>query len=102
MDPKRPGRLLKDENDTFEAKVTFHTKGAQFAKYARTAAGFANAGGGCLVFGVKDKTLEVMGLPDHRFTSADKSELTQRFDHYLAAAIHGTGPLSKLRAKRSV
>jgi hypothetical protein len=87
IDPKRPGRLLKDESDSFEAKETFHTKGAQFAKYARTAAGFANAGGGYLVFGVKDETLEVTGLADDRFTAADKAELTQRFDHFLAPAI---------------
>jgi hypothetical protein len=79
-DPARPGRLLKDESDVFEAKETFHPKGAQFAKYARTAAAFANAAGGYLVFGVKDETLEIAGLADGRFTTADKAELTQRFE----------------------
>jgi hypothetical protein len=87
VDPARPDRLLKDESDLYEAKETFHTRGAQFAKYAKTAAGLANAGGGYIVFGVKDETLEIVGLPDGRFASTDKADLTMRFDQLLAPAI---------------
>jgi predicted HTH transcriptional regulator len=77
----RPDRLLKDESDTFEAKE----------------AGFANAGAGYLVFGVKDETLEVVGLPNDRFTAA---ELTPRFDHYLAPAIQWDRTTFEIAGKR--
>jgi hypothetical protein len=79
--------LVRDESDTFEAKETFHKGGANFAKYAKTAAGFANAAGGYLVFGVKDGTLEVVGLLDDRFLKIDKAEITQKFGQHLTPAI---------------
>lgn len=86
VNPKT-GCLIRDESDTFEAKQTFHARGPNFAKYAKTAAGFANAAGGYLVFGVNDANLEVVGLSDDRFTKLDKAEITQKFGQYLAPSI---------------
>jgi hypothetical protein len=80
-------RLERDESDTFEAKETFYKGGPNFAKYAKTAAGFANAAGGYLVFGIKDGTLEIVGLPDDRFLKIDKAEITQKFGQHLTPAI---------------
>lgn len=99
-DTNRPNKLVKDENDSFEAKENFHPRGAGFAKYARTAAGFANANGGYLVFGVKDEPLEVVGLADERFSSVDKAELTQRFDQHLAPALRWGRTTFDVRGKK--
>ncbi len=97
---KRLNCLLKDENDLFEAKETFHPSGGQFAKYAKTAAGFANSGGGYIVFGVKNDSLELVGLADQRFLKTDKAELAQRFDKYLAPSIHWDRTTCDISGKR--
>lgn len=100
LNVQQPDRLARDENDIFEAKETFHIKGGQFAKYAKTAAGFANAGGGYLVFGVKDETLEILGLADDRFVRADKADITLRFNQYLSPAIQWDRTIFEIANKK--
>lgn len=53
--------LFGGESDRIEYKIA-RPKDAK--KYLRTVVAFANGHGGCLVFGVDDKTYEVTGVPD--------------------------------------
>ena len=55
--------LLAGESQTVEFKVE---RAAHSKAYVKTVVAFANARGGMLVFGVDDKTREVVGIPDDR------------------------------------
>ena len=61
--------LLAGESQTAEYKVE---RPASAKSYIKTVVAFANARGGTLVFGVDDKTREVLGVPDEKvFQDAD-------------------------------
>ncbi len=55
--------LLSGESQTVEYKKE---RSASSKGYVKTVVAFANARGGTLVFGVDDKTHEVVGIPDER------------------------------------
>ncbi len=55
--------LLSGESQTVEYKKE---RSASSKSYVKTVVAFANARGGNLVFGVDDKTREVLGIPDER------------------------------------
>ena len=55
--------LLSGESQTVEYKKE---RSASSKSYVKTVVAFANACGGNLVFGVDDKTHEVLGIPDER------------------------------------
>ena len=61
--------LLAGESQTVEYKVE---RPASAKSYIKTVVAFANARGGTLVFGVDDKTREVVGVPSEKvFQDAD-------------------------------
>ena len=63
------GELLSGESQTVEYKVE---RPASAKSYIKTVVAFANARGGILVFGVDDKTREVVGVPSEKvFQDAD-------------------------------
>lgn len=62
--------LHLSETDRIECKETLHLRGESRAKFARTIAGFANARGGYLLFGVKDD-MTVVGVPSEQLAAFD-------------------------------
>lgn len=71
------------ETDRVECKESLHLRGESRAKFARTIAGFSNARGGFLLFGVRDDDMSIVGLdPDH-IKAFDPSTL----DRYLSDAF---------------
>jgi len=56
-------KLLSGESQTVEYKAQ---RSPRSKSYARTVVAFANARGGTLVFGVDDKTRELVGIPDEQ------------------------------------
>ena len=61
--------LLRGESKNVEYKLTPPSRSIN---YAKTAVAFANGQGGCLVFGVEDQTLRVVGIAEDKvFTVMD-------------------------------
>lgn len=62
-------KLFSGESESIEYKVTVPKKSE---KYMKTVVAFANGKGGKIVFGVDDKTLEVVGMDeDNIFKTMD-------------------------------
>ena len=61
--------LLRGESKNVEYKLTPLSRSIN---YTKTAVAFANGQGGCLVFGVEDQTLRVVGIAEDKvFTVMD-------------------------------
>lgn len=70
------GRVKASETDRVEFKLVWN--GGQADEYARSMAAFANNRGGYLVFGIKDGTGEIVGLPSDKFAGYDPARLSAR------------------------
>jgi predicted HTH transcriptional regulator len=86
FDSENNERLSSRESGKLEFKEAFHFGSAD--DYAKTMAAFANASGGYLVYGVKDKPRTLMGLKSDAFDSLDPAKLTQTLNSILAPEIH--------------
>lgn len=77
------------EGSTKEFKENF-TWGS-IGLYARTMAGFANARGGYLIFGVSDNPRQLVGLGDNalsQFDNLDQAKLTQELNELFSPELH--------------
>lgn len=80
-----PLRLKSRENSRVEFKESFNF-GSKDA-YAKTMAAFANTSGGYLIFGVKDKPRDVIGLQNTNFEEFDPAKLTEFLNSALSPEI---------------
>jgi hypothetical protein len=78
-------RLTSRENGKLEFKEAFDMGSAD--RYAKTAAAFANAQGGYIVFGVKDSPRQMIGLKSQNFENFDSARLTAALNDSLAPEI---------------
>jgi hypothetical protein len=78
-------RLTSRENGKLEFKEAFDMGSAD--RYAKTAAAFANAQGGYIVFGVKDSPRQMIGLKSQNFENFDSAKLTAALNDSLAPEI---------------
>ena len=78
-------RLTSRENGKLEFKEAFDMGSAD--KYAKTAAAFANAQGGYIVFGVKDSPRQMIGLKTQNFENFDVGKLTAALNEWLSPEI---------------
>lgn len=78
LSSKKQDRVVSRENSSLEFKESFGYK--SLGKYIRSAAGFANAKGGYIVYGVKDKPHILCGLHGTEFSDLDP----ERLSHYLS------------------
>lgn len=74
---KHPDRLISRENNSLEFKESFGF--GSLGKYIRTAAGFANAKGGYIVYGIGRSPHTLLGMKGDAFDKLDPEKLT----HYL-------------------
>ena len=74
LDKSDPPRLKTRENSWLEFKESFNW--GSRAKYAKTMAAFANAQGGYIVFGIKRRPHEIMGLKGRNFENLDSEKVT--------------------------
>ena len=78
-------RLTSRENGRLEFKEAFDLGSAD--KYAKTAAAFANAQGGYIVFGVKDSPRQMIGLKTANFENFDTGRLTAALNEWMSPEI---------------
>jgi hypothetical protein len=88
-------RLISRENSRLEFKETFNLGSAD--EYAKTAAAFANAQGGYIVFGVKDAPRQLVGLKSNNFETFDPAKLTNALNERFSPEIHWESCMSLQR-----
>lgn len=92
VSPKHPDRLVSRESNRLEFKESFNFGG--LGKYIRTAAGFANAKGGYIVYGIGRGPHTLLGINEVAFSKIDPDQisafLNDHFDPAIEADIHIT------------
>ena len=73
------------ESGWLEFKENFSFAG--IGDYAKTMAAFANNKGGYLVFGVRDKPREIIGVDSKKFDSIDVAKLTEKLNDIFSPEI---------------
>lgn len=86
------GRLVRRESYDLEFKQSFHY-GDSLVEYSRSLVGMANNRGGRIVFGIKDKPREPLGLSSDKFDELDPTKLNsvllECFSSDLSYSING-------------
>lgn len=85
---RNPNLIGTNEGTTIEYKESFGWK--SLSDYLKAMASFANREGGYIIFGVKDKPHELLGLQDQaleRFTNIDNQEWTTNLKEHFAPEI---------------
>lgn len=85
VDSTHNDRITSRESSWLEFKQSFNW--ANWEKYARTGAAFANARGGYIVFGVGDKPRRLLGLSNNHFDEIDTETITKDFNSSFAPAL---------------
>jgi len=75
------------ESTTLDFKQAFHTELTSLADYAKAMASFANKEGGYLVFGVKDKPRELIGVERTHFDQFDPAPFSEKLNEFFQPAI---------------
>src|SRR3989304_2306420 len=70
-----PDRIISRESNTIEFKESFNWNSKD--KYGCTAAAFSNNRGGYIVFGVKNRPRDLVGLSNDNFENLDESKITE-------------------------
>ena len=98
--PENPERLKSRESSTVEFKLSFHSKGSKWEDYGKTIAAFANTKGGCLVFGIKDKPHDLIGMANDNFEDFDPETLTRFLNSRFSPEINWYKHLHTINGKQ--
>ena len=79
------GNLKSRESNTLEFKESFHNK--SWIQYSKTMAAYANNRGGYIIFGIKDKPREVVGLKNNHFETLSQEQFTDYINSLFAPEI---------------
>lgn len=85
LDPDHSDRIMSRESSWLEFKQNFNW--ASWEKYARTAAAFANARGGYIVFGIGNKPRKLTGMTNTNFEDTDPETITKDLNSSFAPAL---------------
>ena len=81
IEMKADGRLKHRESKTIEFKANFNINSMNH--YSKTFASFANSSGGIIIFGIKDKPREPIGMSNDNFENIDPEQITNFLNtHY--------------------
>lgn len=69
-----PNRIISREGGWLEFKESFNWGSKD--KYAKSMAAFANNKGGYIIFGIKDKPRDLLGLQSDNFETTDEAKIT--------------------------
>lgn len=79
--------LIASRESTFlDFKANFNL--ASMTDYAKTMASFANKDGGFIIFGIKDKPREIIGIEKSKFDGVDPSKMTETLNSYFQPEIN--------------
>lgn len=98
LDPDHDDRILSRESSWLEFKQSFNW--ASWERYARTAAAFANAKGGYIVFGIGNKPRKLIGMTNNNFEEVDPETITKDLNSSFAPALEWESFVYDFRGKR--
>ena len=82
---KIDGRLKHRESKKLEFKANFHINSMN--QYAKTFASFANSSGGMIIFGIKDRPREPIGMTNSNFEKIDPEVISNFLNTHFAPEI---------------
>lgn len=94
---KHSDRLVSRESSGLEFKETFGFQ--SLGKYIRSAAAFANARGGYIVYGVQNSPHKLVGLKDERFDQLDPEKLTAYLNEHFDPELEWDRHIHELDGK---
>ena len=97
VSPKHSDRLISRESSWLEFKESFGF--LSLGKYIRSAAGFANAKGGYIVYGIANSPHRLIGLKNDTFDNLDPDKLTQYLNEHFDPELHWERQLYELDGK---
>ncbi|MCK4330615.1 ATP-binding protein [candidate division WOR-3 bacterium] len=80
-----PSLIRRKESDVLEYKENFNW--VNKIEYVRLFCSFANHRGGYIIFGIKDKPHELIGLQNDRFSVKDPSQITQYLNEHFSPSM---------------
>jgi predicted HTH transcriptional regulator len=98
FESKSTDRLISRENSRLEFKESFNF--GNIDAYAKTAAAFANAHGGYIVFGVRDSPRQLIGLHSENFDNFDPAKLTNALNERFSPEIHWESRTIQVRGQK--
>lgn len=81
------GYIKQRESFDLEFKQSFHY-GDSLALYCRSLVGMANNKGGEIIFGIKDRPREPIGLQNDKFENCDPNKINQFLSSFFSHEIH--------------
>lgn len=87
LSPVARNRIGSRESTTVEFKESFNQDERNLASYAKTMASFANNNGGYIVFGIKDKPRELVGIKRDKFDAFDPAVFSTRLNHHIQPSL---------------
>ena len=94
---KHPDRLISRENNSLEFKESFGF--GSLGKYIRTAAGFANAKGGYIVYGVARSPHTLLGMKGDAFEKLNVEKLTNYLNEHFDPSLEWDQHIHELGGK---
>lgn len=85
LNPNNNKYIGSRENGWLEFKE--HFSFANISEYAKTMAAFANNKGGYIIFGIKDKPREILGIDQSKFDLIDEAKFTENLNDIFAPEI---------------
>jgi len=92
------GRLKHRESKKLEYKANFNF--GSMNEYSRTMAAFANTKGGIIIFGVKDRPREPIGMSNDKFENIDEAKITDFLNEHFASEIEWDKDLFEIDGKK--
>lgn len=78
-------RIISRESGWLEFKESFNWNSKD--KYAKSMVAFANSKGGYIIFGVKDKPRDLVGLQSNNFEDVDEAKITAYLNNVFAPEV---------------
>jgi hypothetical protein len=95
---KHPDRLSSRESNQLEFKETFGYRNLK--NHIRTVAGFANAKGGYIVYGVASDPHLLIGMKSSEFEQLDPEKITQLLNEYFDPELHWERHIHEIDGKQ--
>lgn len=91
-------RVISREGTSLEFKESFNWNSKD--KYGKSGAAFANNRGGYLIFGIKDRPRELVGLQSTNFEDTDEAKITQYLNSVFSPEIKFEKEVYEIRGKK--
>ena len=87
IETKEDGRLKHREKKDLEFKANYNFGSIKNGKFSKSMAAFANADGGVIIFVIKDKPRESIGMSNDNFENIEIEKVTQFLNEHFAPEI---------------